>query len=553
MVEDRSAPKSREDAASRRLSSPLSPFRNRLFATIWVAEVVANIGTWMYGAAAGWLMTGLDPDPLMVSLVQTASNLPLLLFAIPAGALADVVDLRRLIIGLEIATTVVAAIFAALVSLNLVNPAILLLFVFLIGALAAVEAPAWQSVVPHLVTREDLAPAIAANSVGINVSRAIGPALGGGLIAVFGISIPFWLNAISNGGVILAFLRWRAGPQLTRNLPAERFAGALALGFRYTRYNRYLQAPLWRAVGFLLFASAYWALLPNLARFQVSGGAELYGLMLGAIGLGAIGGSFFLPRLNVRLGADRVVEWSTAATALALVMLGLARAPVMALAACALAGVAWIAVLTNLNVSAQAALPDWVRGRGLAMYVTVLFGTITLGSVIWGEVARLSGLPLAHFAAAAGSVLAIPLMRRWKLHIPADMDLSPSMHWPPPVLAGVVGDDAGPVLVSVDYRVAPENREAFLRALYVFGRERKRDGAYAWDVFMDTANEERFIETFLVDSWLEHLRQHERVTKADRLVEQEVLKLARGQPVTTHAIHVEPAAPTPAPAASNEP
>jgi MFS family permease len=520
-------------------ASPLAPFRYRLFTTIWIATVVANVGTWMYSAAAAWLMTSLDSSPLMVSLVQSASNLPLLMFAVPAGALADMVDLRWLVRVLEIATTIVAAIFAALVSLNMVDPSLLLVFVFIIGALAALEYPAWQAVVPQLVSRDDLGAAIAANSVGINISRAIGPALGGLLIGAAGIAVPFWLNAVSNLGVIIAFFLWRPRTAEQRSLPAERLFSAVALGFRYTRNNRYLKATLARSISFFLFASSYWALLPNIARYQIAGGPVLYGVMLGAIGAGAVLGAFFLPKLNERLNPDRVVDAGQAVTAVALVMLGLARNPALAIMACGFAGIAWIAVLASLNVSVQVALPDWVRGRGLAMYATVLFGTLTIGSVIWGEVANVGGLPIALFVAAAGGVAVIPLTFGWKARIPAGLDLSPSAHWPPPVVSSEVEHDAGPVMVTVEYEVPRENREAFLDAVYDYGRERKRDGAFAWDLFVDTSNEERYIETFFANSWLEHLRQHERVTKSDRLLEERVRALVRRDPVTTHAVHVE--------------
>ena len=540
-MNDRAEPASKESAVAPQHGSALAPFRYPLFTMIWIATIVANVGTWMYSAAAGWLMTDLDPNPLMVSLVQSVSNLPLLLFALPAGALADLVDLRWLILVLEIATTIVSAIFAALVSLKMVDPDILLVFVFLIGALAALEAPAWQSVVPQLVSRKDLGAAIAANSIGINISRAIGPALGGVLIGVAGIALPFWLNAVSNLGVIAAFFLWRSCTKEHGGLPAERYFSAIRAGLRYARNNRPLQATFARSIGFFLFASCYWALLPNLARYQVGGGPQLYGVMLGAIGAGAVLAAAFLPRLNSWLSPDRVVDIGQVVTAIAMVILGLAHSPATAIAGCLLAGVAWIAVLASLNVAAQVALPDWVRGRGLALYVTIFFGAMTAGSLIWGEVASLRGLPLAHFIAAAGGIAAIPLLRGWKLQAAEGFDLTPSAHWPSPVMAIEVPDDAGPVMVTVEYDVPPENTAAFAAAVYEYGRERKRDGAYAWGIFRDTANENRYIETFLVDSWVEHLRQHERVTKADRALEQRVRALIRSDPITTHAIHLEPA------------
>jgi MFS family permease len=522
------------------VTSPWSPFRHATFTVLWTATVVANIGTWMYNAASGWLMTGLNPDPLMVSMVQVATTLPMFLFALPAGALADIVDKRRFLILAEGATTAASAIFAGLVWLDLVTPGNLLLFTLLIGAGGALTAPAWQAIVPQLVPKQDLHPAVAANSVGINISRAVGPALGGVITAGLGIAAPFWLNAFSNLGIIGALLWWRSPQKGTRHLPVERFSSAIRMGFRHTKSNPHLRATLIRGVAFFLFASAYWALLPLVARNQIAGGPDLYGFLLGAIGAGAVVGAFALPWLKAKLGPDRLVAAGTLGTAISVVLFGLARDSTTALSASVIAGVSWIAVLSSLNVSAQMALPEWVRGRGLAMFVTAFFGAITLGSAIWGQIAGMAGLPAAHFLAAAGALAAIPLTWRWKLQTGAGVDLTPSMHWPTPVVTHEVEQDRGPVLVTVDYRIDPQERELFLTALEKLGHERRRDGAYAWGVFEDAAVEGRMVETFLVESWLEHLRQHERVTNADRVLQDRVHRFhTEGTPKVTHLIASE--------------
>ena len=506
--------------------SPQGAFRHRAFTVIWIATVVSNIGTWMYNAASGWLMVSLDANPLVVSLVQVATSLPMFLFALPAGTLADIVDKRKFLIALEGATTLVSAIFAALVGLGHITPTLLLLFMFLIGAGGALTAPAWQAIVPDLVPSQDLMPAVAANSVGINVSRAVGPALAGSIIGLLGIAAPFWVNAISNLGVIGALLWWRAPRTRISRLPVERFTSAIFTGFRYARHNRHLRATLVRAVTFFLYASAYWALLPLVARDRLGGGPGLYGVLLGAIGAGAVAGAFALPWAKAKTGPDLLVAVGTVGTAGALVLFGLARSPAVALVASALAGASWIAVLANLNVSAQVALPNWVRGRGLALFVTVFFGTMTLGSAIWGELASVLGLPLAHFIAAAGAVLALPLTWKKKLQTGAGVDLTPSMHWPAPAVTGEIDSERGPVLVTVEYQIAAEkNREAFLSALDKVSHERRRDGAYDWGIFEDSADRLRFLETFLVESWLEHLRQHERVTNADRVLQEHITHL----------------------------
>ena len=509
---------------------------------IWTATVVSNIGGWMYNVASGWLMTSLNPDPFIVSLVQVANSLPMFLFASPAGALADIVDRRRLLIVGESAIMITSTAFAALVWLHLITPISLLAFSFIVTVGSAVTAPAWQAVVPDLVPKSNLTAAVAANSVGINVSRAVGPALGGLFVGVIGIAAPFWVNAFSNLGVIVALVRWRLPKSKGGSpLPPERFGNAMRTGLRHARYNPNLSATLIRAMAFFVFAGAYWALLPLVTRSQIAGGPALYGLLLGIIGASAVGSAFRLRWLREKLGADRLVSIATLASAVATALFALARDPATAIAASLIAGASWICAVTSLNVSAQVALPEWVRGRGLAVYVTVMFGALTIGSAIWGELAARVGLSPALLVAAVGAIIAIPLTRRWKVQTGAVDDLSPSMHWPSPITTSAIEPDRGPVLVTVEYHIDPKNREPFLHALRRSARERRRDGAYDWGVFEDPSKEGRFIETFLTDSWLDHLRQHQRVTKADRITEQVVRHFQIGDgPKTTHLIGAQP-------------
>ena len=520
-------------------SSQWSAFGHAAFTVIWAASVFSNMGTAMFDTASGWLITSLNADPLAVSLVQVAVSLPLFLFTLPAGALADVIDSRRLLIVVEIAIIVVSVMFAALVSLNLVTSAALLIVTFLLGAGGALTSPAWAAIIPQLVPRRDLDSATSANSVGFNLSRALGPALGGIVIAAVGLGAPFWIFAISNFGIVASLLWWRPPRKSVDSLPAERLTSAVRTGVRYAANNEYLRATLARALAFFPFATAYWALLPLLARSQMTGGPEHYGILLGALGVGAIGGSFALNWVKARLGPDRVVAFATLATAFALVLFGLAHETVVAISACLIAGAAWTLVLSILYVSAQVALPDWVRGRGLAIFLTVVFGATTVGSAAWGQLAGMAGLAIAHFVAAAAVVIAIPLTWRWKLQTGAAVDLTPSMHWRAPAGLRPVENNRGPVLVTLEYSVDAEHRAAFLKGLDELRHERKRDGAFAWGCFEDIGQTGRFVETFLIESWLELMHARERVTNADRLLEEQVNKLLSQAPKLTIMVAAE--------------
>ena len=514
-----------------------APFRYRAFAVIWLATLVSNIGGWMYAAAAGWLMTSLAPSPLMVALVQVATTLPVFLLALPAGALVDILDKRKFLVAGELSIAAAASIFAALVWLHKVTPVTLLGFAFLVAVGEALVAPAWESIVSMLVPRSELPMAVAANSVGVNVSRAVGPALGGALLGAVGLLAPFLLNAVSNLGVIAALVWWREPAAKASRLPPEHLLSAMTTGLRHVRYNRPLLATLVRAAGFFIFASAYWALLPMVARQQVGGGPTLYGALLGAIGASAVATAPFLPRLKERFGADRLASAGALASAVATAIFGLAHTGGAAIVASVVAGSSWIATVSSLNVSAQIALPEWVRGRGLSVYIAVMAGALALGSLLWGECADNFGVAPTLLAAAGGGGLAVAVLRDWKLQAARGLDLTPAMSWPSPAGARDINLARGPVLVLITYQIDPKSREAFLEAMEEAGRERRRDGAYRWRVFEDPGERGRFVETFLSDSWADHLRQHERVTKADVALQATVSRFQVGEgPSTIHLV-----------------
>lgn len=497
--------------------SAWSPFRHGAFALLWTATLISNIGTWMQDVGAGWLMTTLSPSPAVVALVQSATTAPIFLFALFAGALADQVDKRRFLIIANAVMAAVAAGMAALVVLGAMTPLLLLAFTFALGAGAAFVAPAWQAVVPSLVPRETLQPAIALNGLGINISRAIGPAVAGVLITAVGLAAPFAVNAASFLVIIAALLLWKPAEAPPSRLPPEPILLSMLTGLRHACHNGPLKATLLRSLAFFTFASAYWALLPLVARGLPGGGAELYGVLLAAVGGGAVTGAFILPALRRRCDISALAAGGTVVTAAAMAMLGLAGSAGAAVVAAILGGLGWITVLTSLNMSAQTALPNWVRARGLAIGLMVFFGCIAAGSAAWGQVATAASVPAALIIAAMGAVVAIPLTWRAKLGQGEGLDLTPAMSWPEPTVASHfdADPDRGPVLVTIRYEIDEGDTGAFLAAMQATSGERYRDGAHEWGVYQDAARPHVWIEWFCLPSWAEHLRQHERATRHD--------------------------------------
>lgn len=499
-----------------------APFGYRAFALLWGATLISNIGTWMHEVGAGWLMTTLNSSPAVVSLVQAATTLPMFLFALFAGALADRMDKRRMLITINIFLLIVISTLAVMVHFNLVTPVTLILFTLAIGTGTAFMAPAWQAIVPALVLRDALQPAIALNSMGINISRAIGPALAGVLIATVGLSAPFAINALSHIVIIVALVMWS---NTAKTAPVTQpISQAMLTGLRHVAHNGPLKATLMRSFAFFIFASAYWALLPLVVRNVEGGGAALYGTLLTLVGTGAVAGALLLPRLRARFDANLMAAGGSVGTALAMGVLALARDPVLASVAALLGGLSWIAVLTTFNVSAQTALPNWVRARGLAVNLMVFFGSMAVGATLWGQVAAATSTNLALLIAAAGLMLGIPLTRRFKLGQGEMLDLSPSMHWPaPPIELPEDGlKDRGPVLITVEYKIRPEDRDAFIAAIQTWSQERWRDGAFDWQLYQSAEAPDIWIEAFAVPSWAEHLAQHERVSKADADIQSQV-------------------------------
>jgi MFS family permease len=407
----------------------------------------------------------------------------------------------------------------------------LLALTFAIGLGAAMNSPAWQAILPEMVPARDLRPAVALNAMSVNLARAVGPALAGLVIAATGAGLVFLLNAL---GVMLVLYRWRLEPH-AGSLPTERTLGAMRAGLRYVRHAQPLRAVLWHTGAFIPFGSILWALLPVLSR-NLGFGSTDYGVLLGCFAIGAVTGGIFLPKLRHRRSTDSLLGAAT--FLLAAVILGLAYVGLFAglCLAMAVGGLAWIIIMSSLNAGAQTAVPAWVRARALAVYQLVFQGG---GSVLWGAVASRFDLPTAFVAAALGLILGLVLTSRFRLEAGESLNLAPSLHWPEPAMVIESSPDDGPVLVIVEYRIDPQHAREFALAMQVLRVIRLRDGGMNWGLYQDSADPSRVVETFVVESWAEHQRQHERVTVADLAVEEAVRSFHRGdRPKVSHMFYL---------------
>jgi MFS family permease len=473
----------------------------------------------------------------MTALVQTAASLPLVLLALPAGALADMVDRRSLLIASQTWMLLASAALGATTLLGLLDPWILLGLTFALGMGAAFTAPAWQAITLELVPRAQLSAAVALGSASINSARAVGPGLGGVLVAVVGPAWAFLLNAASFVGVIGVLLRWRREERRSA-LPREQVFGAIRAGLRFVRHSPAMHRILARVGLFVIASSALWALLPILARRDMGQDASGYGALLASLGIGAVAGATVLPRVRARLSASRVVE--LAGIGLAAVLAALATVPPFWVAALVLffAGVCWMAPLSSLIIGTQTVAPSWVRARALAIHLLVMQGGLALGAAMWGWVADRVGTPESLGIAAASLVVCTLIGLRVGLKSTDHIDLTPAARALPSDIVDAVDYDDGPVLVTVEYQIDPARTDEFLETMEVVRRMRRRGGAWRWGIFADAARPGAFLESFLVESWIDHQRQHERMTVTDRDISYRAraFHVAEEPPIVRHLV-----------------
>lgn len=515
-----------------------SALRQPLFRALWIASVTSNIGTWMHEAAAGWLMASLTSSHVMVALMQTAATLPAFALALPAGALADVVDRRKMLLFTQGWMLVVAVSLATLTFFQLISPLLLLALTLALGAGAAMNSPALQATTPEIVPRAELPSAVALTGLGLNLGRALGPALGGIVVAFFGVWAAFLLNTLSFVSVLAVLYRWRRRGQC-RHGPRERVSTAIRAGIRYARHAPALKAVLVRAALFVPFASSLWALLPLYARDELRLGSIGYGILFGCLGIGSAAGALLLPIARRKFSTDSLLV--SGSILFAVTSLALAEVRYLSVAAAVMiaAGTAWIAAAASLSLAVQRAAPTWVRARAIALYLLVFQGAMASGSVLWGAIAARFGVCAAFFAAAAGLIAGLAACYRYRLDGSETLDLTPSWHWPEPAPLIKPRPEDGPVLITVEYRIDAKHAVDFTFAMQPVQQQRLRDGAFRASLYSDPADPQRFIETFVVDSWAEHLRQYERLTVSDRIAEERALSFHIGNkpPLMSHYIY----------------
>jgi len=514
------------------------PLHRPIFRRLLVADVLSDIGTFMQSVGSAWLMVSLGAGPFNVALTQAAATLPFFVFALPAGAIGDIVDRRKLILCCEVWMAGVALVLAITTLTHVITPWLLLGLTFALSAGDAVETPTWRALLPELVGKEDVPAASALNGIEFNLARAVGPALAGALIAAAGVGAAFVVNVVSFFGVILIVARWRR-PARTRSTPAETLGSATIAAVRYVRNAPIVRAAMLR-IGVVMFcASAIFALLPTVAR-TISSSPIGYGILLGCFGAGAIGGAVVMQAAKARWSLEVVVSGAIAIVGVTVAAMAVVHRLPALMFVMAVSGGAWLTFISLGSALVQTLAPDWIRARLLSVFILITQGGLACGSIVWGAVAARAGIGVALVAAGVATLatIALGLIAR----LPEDVgDVSPWHYWRMPAVLETVSPslDDGPVLVTVEYRVGAAEVDAFLDAMHEYGRIRRRDGASRWGIFRDVEEQDRYVETFVVNSWAEHLRQHDRLTLADRAVVQDVREHVRDEPLVRHLIYAE--------------
>ncbi|HEX5684120.1 MAG TPA: MFS transporter [Ideonella sp.] len=492
----------------------MAPFSTPLFRMLWLAWLAANITMWMNDVAAAWLMTTLTTSPVLVALVQTASTLPVFLLGLPSGALADILDRRRYFAATQLWVALNAVVLAALSLADALTAPLLIALTFTNGIGLAMRWPVFAAIVPEIVPRHHMPQALALNGVAMNLSRIVGPVVAGAILAATSSAWVFVLNALLAFGAFILILRWKSQHKESA-LPGERFVGAMRVGWQHVMQSPRMKAVLLRIFLFFLQSTALMALLPLIAKGLHGGGPGSFTVMLACLGAGAITAALLFPRWRARFDRDQFVRYGTLVHAAMSLVVIFSPEIWLALPAMVIAGMAWISTANSLTISAQLALPNWVRARGMSIYQMALMGGSAAGSLLWGQVAGFSSVRTAVIAAAVFGPLALLATRRVSVEGGGDEDLTPAQPASVPEVAINVAPDDGPVMVSVEYQIDPARAEDFARVMQMTRRARLRQGALTWALLRDTSVPGRYIEYFVDENWIEHQRRLERFTASD--------------------------------------
>ena len=492
----------------------LAPMQEPVFRMLWVAWLFANMTMWMNDVAAAWLMTNLTTSPVMVALVQTASTLPVFLLGIPSGAMADIVDRRKYFAVTQLWVSVNALVLAGLSLADALSAPLLLGLTFVNGVGLAMRWPVFSAIVPEIVGKERMPAALALNGISMNLSRVVGPALAGSIISAAGSAAVFVLNTLLALVSFVIVMRWRTQPKVSA-LPGERFVGAMRVGLQHVRQSSRMKIVMMRVFLFFFQATALMALLPLVAKRLHGGGPGTFTAMLGAVGVGAVAAALYFPQLRAKFSRDEFVRTGTIVHAVLSVVVVWAPEVWIALIALLGLGAAWISTANSLSVSAQMALPDWVRARGMSIYQMALMGGAAFGSVVWGQVAQTGSVRMAVEIAAVLGPLIYFLTAKLSVNGGEDVDFSLAPPRPQPAMAVPVEDSEGPVMVTIEYHIDMTRRDEFVAVMEKTRRARLSLGVLSWGLFRDTSVVGCYVEYFVDENWVEHQRRLARFTADD--------------------------------------
>jgi predicted MFS family arabinose efflux permease len=507
--------------------SALAPFRFPVFRGVWLATSLSNLGGLIQSVGASWLMLEIARSADMVAFVQASTALPIMLFSLVSGAMADNLDRRKVMLGAQVAMLLVAVLLATCAWLGVITPWLLLTLTFALGCGAAFNAPAWQASVGDMVPRDEVPAAIGLNSMGFNIARSVGPAIGGFIVAVVGSAAAFAINAACYVPLIGVLSRWKR-PQPPQPLPPESLGTAIEAGVRYVAMSPAIRTVLIRSFVFCAAAGSLMALLPIVAKVLIAGGPTTYGVLLGAFGVGAVVGAFGVSILRQRLSTEAVIQYGGAALSVAIALVAVSTTLAITLPALVVAGAGWVLTLATFNVTVQMAAPRWVVARALSLYQMAAFGGIALGSWLWGVLADADGVGSALLISALvlGGSAALALWLR--IAHDDDRNLDPLRHWQAPKTAVPVDARTGPVVITVEWIIAQDDALEFLRAMAERRRIRRRDGARNWRLLRDLVDPELWIERYESPTWLDYVRLNNRMTQDDAIVPERLLALHRG-------------------------